>query len=131
MPCALLRSDIGVDAENVERDIEFGVAREICSATELIRFDQLSADEKHRALYDIWTLKEAYVKARGFGLSMPMRKFNLDAHPNDAVTIGFTREVNDHSEDWQFFRLRPTARHYVAVCVRRTDTWTLVARQFM
>ena len=67
--------------------------------------------------FSYWTLKEAYVKARGLGLSLPLEAVSFDVGGGDiAVTID--PSLHDDGRDWQFEQWTPTERHIVAVAIR-------------
>jgi 4'-phosphopantetheinyl transferase len=62
---------LGVDIESVRPEIVTDeLAGQVLSPIELARFD--TSREKSQLFFDIWTRKEAYVKARGTGLSTPL-----------------------------------------------------------
>ncbi len=76
--CALSEKEIGIDAEEADRDINLHLAQKILSPGELAQFE--TAADKRRALLTFWVLKEAFVKCTGEGLS-PYPKhtdFSLD-----------------------------------------------------
>ena len=64
--CALSRKEIGIDAEELDRDINLRLAEKILSPAEKARFE--AAEDKRRALLTFWVLKEAAVKFSGEGL---------------------------------------------------------------
>ena len=64
--CALSRFPIGIDAEELDREVNFRLAEKILSPGEKQRFD--TAPDKHRALLTFWVLKEAQAKCTGEGL---------------------------------------------------------------
>ena len=64
--CALSDRPIGIDAEEVDRDISLKLAQKILSPGELAQYEQ-SAD-KRLALLTFWVLKEAAAKLSGQGL---------------------------------------------------------------
>ncbi len=69
-----LGRDIGVDIEAIKAIAEFGeLAHDICSPEELRRLESVPVRDRLTELYRYWTLKEAYVKAIGVGLSFPHR----------------------------------------------------------
>jgi 4'-phosphopantetheinyl transferase len=70
--------------------------------------------------FDYWTLKEAYIKARGFGLALPLRHFSFLRTPGQAPTIEFAPELHDDAQSWQFAQFWPTREHRLAVAVRRS-----------
>lgn len=64
--CALSERNIGIDAEELDRDINLKLAEKILSPAEKARFD--AAADKRKALLTFWVLKEASVKLSGEGL---------------------------------------------------------------
>ena len=64
--CALSREPVGIDAEELDRDINPRLAEKILSPGEFARYE--SAADKHRALLTFWVLKEAAAKLSGEGL---------------------------------------------------------------
>ena len=64
--CALSRRNVGLDAEELDRDIKLKLADKILSPSEKTQFD--AAPDKRLALLTFWVLKEASVKRSGEGL---------------------------------------------------------------
>ncbi len=64
--CALSRREIGIDAEELDRNVKLALAEKILSPKEKAQFD--AAPDKRRALLTFWVLKEARVKCTGEGL---------------------------------------------------------------
>lgn len=66
--CAVAEHPIGIDAEELERDIRLSLAEKILSPGELQQFQ--NAPDKRRALLTFWVLKEAAGKCTGEGLQL-------------------------------------------------------------
>ena len=64
--CGLEMHPIGIDAEEVDRDINLRLAEKILSPTEKDQFD--AAPDQRIALLKFWVLKEAAAKLTGEGL---------------------------------------------------------------
>ena len=64
--CALSERNIGIDAEEADRDINLRLAEKILSPSEMAQFD--AAQDKRIALLKFWVLKEAAAKLSGEGL---------------------------------------------------------------
>lgn len=64
--CALSHREIGIDAEERDRNVNLALAEKILSPGEWVQFD--AAPDKRRALLTFWVLKEAQVKRTGDGL---------------------------------------------------------------
>ena len=65
--CALSRQNIGIDAEETDRDIDLWLSEKILSPGEKAKFD--TATDKRAALFRFWVLKEARGKYLGTGLN--------------------------------------------------------------
>jgi 4'-phosphopantetheinyl transferase len=118
--CAVaLARDVGVDVEDATRraDID-AIARRYFSPSE--RSDLARPGSGRDRFFELWTLKEAYLKARGIGIAAGLEKisFALDAGAPIRIRLdpGFD---DDDPASWQFALHRPTARHVLSVAVRR------------
>ena len=73
-----LDSLVGIDIEWKDETVNFQEIIELVfSPTEINIFNKLSPAEQFRAFYDIWTKKEAIIKAIGQGLSYPLRTIEI------------------------------------------------------
>jgi 4'-phosphopantetheinyl transferase len=74
-------------------------------------------DQRERMFMELWTLKEAYVKAVGRGLSHPLDSFSFTfEHPGG---LRFDPPPDVHPDEWHFALFSPTDGHRVAVAVHR------------
>ena len=64
--CVLADHPVGIDAEELDRDVKLALAEKILSPGEKAQFD--AAADKRRALLTFWVLKEAAAKCSGEGL---------------------------------------------------------------
>ena len=64
--CALSQKNIGIDAEELDRNIRLELAEKILSPMERVQLD--AAEDKRLALLRFWVLKEAHAKCSGEGL---------------------------------------------------------------
>lgn len=64
--CALSQNPIGIDAEELDRDIDLRLAEKMLSEQEFAQYEQ--ATDKRLALLTFWVLKEAQAKLTGEGL---------------------------------------------------------------
>lgn len=65
--CLLAPYPVGIDAEEMDRDIKLRLADKILSPAEKVRFE--ASGDKHAALLRLWVLKEASAKLSGSGLN--------------------------------------------------------------
>jgi len=112
--------DAGVDVEGGRGAVEPAkLARNVFSDAEILGLEGLEPDALHRRFYEFWTLKEAYIKARGLGLSLPLRKFAFSIDRDLDIRVEFEAPIRDDGSEWQFALWRPTDRHQGAVALRR------------
>ncbi len=111
--------EVGVDVEDLERGRQsLQVARRFFAPAELAVLEQWPPERQPVGFFQFWTLKEAYVKARGMGLSIPLQDFAFSLAPDRPPAISFSARCADHSRAWQFARIRLGGPHQIAVAVR-------------
>jgi 4'-phosphopantetheinyl transferase len=119
--CAVaLSAEVGVDVE-FERpfaDDRLSLARARFHPREVAALETTAPADLCTRFLEIWTLKEAYVKARGLGLSLSLRDFAFTLTSERAPEIHFHAGFEDSRSGWRFFQLRPTSRHRGALAVR-------------
>ena len=114
--------DCGIDVERVHvRHNPIDVAKRMFSKPEFEYMQQLSGREQLEYFFTRWTLREAYTKARGIGISFPTYKLNFNIKSTGEVNIGFQPEIQDKNEDWQLEILPLTEEHIAAAAIRRLD----------
>lgn len=118
--CAVtIGREVGVDVEHIQRRLAHDVAGRFFAPREVDALKALPADEQARVFFDYWTLKEAYIKARGFGLALPLADFAFALNPPAPPTIAFEPVLEDDPSTWQFAQDWPTPVHRLALAVRR------------
>jgi 4'-phosphopantetheinyl transferase len=114
------RAEVGVDVEPCKRAGEIlNLAPEVFSAAEQAQLEALRDDEKPNRALSLWTLKEAYIKARGFGLSFPLRKFSFLFGDREGIRLEVEPGVDDEPGRWRFCLL-DHAGHRIAMMVEGT-----------
>jgi 4'-phosphopantetheinyl transferase len=100
--CAISElAQIGVDVENVTQERDFlAMARGFFAPDESDRLAATPATNLSRSFYAYWTLKEAYVKAKGIGLSIPLSSVSFDL--SDTLGIAFHAEAEERPDGWRF-----------------------------
>ena len=76
--------------------------------------------ERQRSrFFDYWTLKEAYIKARGMGLALPLDQFAFALAPGSPPAIRFAAGFDDDPTRWQFWQAWPTPTHRLSLAIER------------
>jgi 4'-phosphopantetheinyl transferase len=118
--CAVtVAREVGVDVEFTGRDITHDIPGRFFAPDEVRDLRRLPAAEQRPAFFDYWTLKEAYIKARGLGLAIPLHHFAFTRHPDGGRTVRFVAELGDDPGTWQFWQATPDPAHRLALAVRR------------
>jgi 4'-phosphopantetheinyl transferase len=115
--CAVSPSErIGIDVEATDRHLShLAIARAFFAPAELDGINSLPAAQQKDRFFDLWTLKEAYAKARGVGFQLPLNEFSIHVAPRRKPSITFSRDLHDDPESWCFSQFSPSPRHRLAI----------------
>lgn len=105
----------GVDVEAVDRDLDTGqIARGHFAPAERAAVEQGPESERRSTFFQIWTLKEAYIKAHGKGLSIPLDGFRIDTR-TASPTIKLDDDASDDGRRWRLVARKIDRRHQLAI----------------
>lgn len=118
---AVARKDgIGVDIEFCSRTRRFTRIANRYFASEEVRGLLAVADhQKQERFYRLWTLKEAYIKARGLGLAIPLQKFSFSYADSGEIFVAFEKQLGDDPNAWQFWQKNLDQNYMLAVANMR------------
>jgi 4'-phosphopantetheinyl transferase len=112
--------ELGVDVEDIQRHGEtVAIADRFFSPTEAAELTRQPVHRQRDRFFDYWTLKEAYIKARGMGLAIPLDHFSYHLENPDAIRISFQKELPDNPSRWQFSLMTLGGRHRIATAIER------------
>jgi len=125
--CALTsRDDIGCDVEYTSRQTNvLSVANRYFSTEETRELFRLPLEQQKSRFFDLWTLKESYIKACGLGLAIPLDDFSftIGLQKNDCfntdIQLSFSENRIDQPRLWQSWLFYPDTEHRVAISVKR------------
>jgi 4'-phosphopantetheinyl transferase len=112
--------EVGIDVENVRPRVDLEQVAKLCFCeAEIAELLSLPTEEDRlEAFFCCWTRKEAYVKAVGDGLFLPLDQFQVtlcSSVPARFVHIGFDTQ---EAEAWQLHHVEPAPDHVGAVAYR-------------
>jgi 4'-phosphopantetheinyl transferase len=111
---------VGVDVELVRPDFAGEkIAERFFSPQEVRALRSLPAAVQDEGFFLCWTRKEAYIKARGEGLQIPLKSFHVSLTPGKPARL----QANDSSR-WSLRSLRLEGR-YVGALVGEGKGWKL------
>jgi 4'-phosphopantetheinyl transferase len=115
--CAVTCGDeVGVDVEYTRRRSDLrNIAQHFFAPSECSALADLDDSALRRRFFDLWTLKEAYIKARGMGLHLPLDGFAFDLEQH--ISIRFASTIEDDPERWQFALLSFDEDHQLAIAL--------------
>lgn len=117
-----LDREVGVDVEYLLRPGKtVEIAERYFSAVEYQQLLALPTENQKDRFFDLWVLKEAYIKACGMGLSIPLDQFSYSFSRQGEISIFFEAERNDEAEHWQFWQICPGDIHKVAVAIKNEN----------
>jgi 4'-phosphopantetheinyl transferase len=110
--------DCGVDVEAVTAlpDVE-SLSRRIMAPSERAYIDRLPDEERLCGFFRLWTLKEAYTKARGFGFSLPFEKLSF-SWQEDGIHLDIDPNLDDGGQ-WYFDQWQEIPEFMLSVALRR------------
>jgi 4'-phosphopantetheinyl transferase len=120
--------EVGVDVERLQnKPAEEGVAERFFSPGEVETLRSLPREEQARAFLACWTRKEAFIKARGNGLSLALDSFDVTLGPDDTPALTRTAWSASEPRRWSLVDLSERFPGYVAaLAVRRKQLRVLV-----
>ena len=117
--------DLGVDLEFIRKDLaDEKIAERFFSPCEIDTLNAVPAELRKEAFFNCWTRKEAYIKARGEGLSLPLDEFDVSLAPHEPAALLRNHKEPDEVGRWTMQSvLMPDG--YVAALVVAGHDWRL------
>lgn len=116
---------LGVDVERLREDFDHdAIARRFFSEQEQRQLATLAPSERYHSFFRCWTRKEAYIKAQGTGLSLPLHQFDVSLRPGDVNGLLSTRPDSAEAAHWSLWEV-PAGDGYVAALCVRGHGWCL------
>lgn len=114
---AFSRTDVlGCDVELMGKDRE-AIAQRSFAPLEVAGYQALNGKEKKHRFYEIWTMKEAILKADGRGLAIPLNSFYFRFDQSQPVFHLVDKEKGPQPGPWQTLSFRPDESHQIGVAV--------------
>jgi len=109
---------LGVDVEQVREQADHeAIARRFFSENEQHQLAAVGAPERHLAFFRCWTRKEAYIKATGDGLSLPLQDFDVSVDAASGNALLSTRPDPKEALRWSLRDLAAGDGYVAALCV--------------
>ena len=110
--CAVHDKPVGIDIEQMLHiDDYLEIAKDYFTERE-IAYIAKNEDARLSRFYELWTLKESYIKCHGKGLSIPLKSFSIDI-ADEAVSV----IVNGKRSNYLFKSFNIAPDYKVALCI--------------
>jgi 4'-phosphopantetheinyl transferase len=122
--------EIGIDLEWIRAGLsDEQIAERFFSTQEVRALRRLPRHLQDEAFFNCWTRKEAYIKAKGEGLSMPLSDFEVSLAPGEPAALLRTERDPEEAARWSMRELFP-ATGFVAAVVVEGSGWRLNCLQW-
>jgi len=129
--CGIARcGQLGVDAERIEpARARLELARRYFAPEETALLEATSGERRAELFFRLWTLKEAFLKARGTGLATGLDRFAIELSdarpPRVVVRRRMDRAAEKEPACWQFAEIRLEPEHQVGVALGTAEQMDL------
>jgi 4'-phosphopantetheinyl transferase len=122
--------EVGVDLEYIRENLaDQRIAERFFSPAEVETLRSLPEGVQREAFFHCWTRKEAFVKARGEGLSFPLDQFDVSLAPGEPAALLRTLGDPEEAARWSLRELFP-GPGFVAAVAAAGHSWRLSAWQW-
>lgn len=115
--CAIDDKPIGIDIEEVKHIEYEGIAKSFFTENEFNYIMTKDVDMQLSRFYEIWTLKESYIKCVGKGLNLSLKSFciSIDKYEN------IKNVVDNEQNQYMFRKFHIDSDYKVSVCSLNKD----------
>lgn len=122
--------ELGVDLECIRTNFPWEpIAERFFSPEEIDALHSVPRDLRYEAFLNCWTRKEAFVKARGGGLSLRLDRFSVSLIPGEPAVLLKTEDNPLEASRWGLEQLAPRSG-YVAALAAEGRNWQLKCWQW-
>lgn len=113
---------VGIDVERIRSGLELeSIASRYFSLGEVTELMALPLEQREPAFFNCWTRKEAYIKAQGLGLALPLDSFDVSLIPHEPAVLRATRPDVQEASHWTLVSLDVNSNYTAALAVEDRD----------
>ncbi len=117
--------EIGIDIEQISPIPEIDkLMDDYFTVEEKSHFKMLSLNDRIEKFFRYWTLKEAYMKAKGRGLDLSVSQVEVQEESGKFIGLIDVKEKSKETSHWSIYSLSPAAG-YAAAAVTKKSCWNL------
>lgn len=111
-------TEVGADVERLrEMPDALSISERFFSTAERQVLAAVDDAERDRAFFHCWTRKEAYLKAVGTGITVPLDRFDVTLAPGEPPRMLAMEGDAERAASWSLFHLEPAAGYLGAVAI--------------
>jgi 4'-phosphopantetheinyl transferase len=122
---------VGIDIEYIHDDFAtLEIAEHFFSKDEVAALKSLPADQRTIGFFNCWSRKEAFIKAKGMGVSYPLDRFTVSLAPGEPPALLKVDDDNREVARWKMYELKLGA-DYAAALIAAGAPITLKQRHWV
>ncbi|HEY0677991.1 MAG TPA: 4'-phosphopantetheinyl transferase superfamily protein [Chitinophagaceae bacterium] len=115
--------EIGIDIELINDGIDvLPLAERFFAEAEVQKIKNLKPEASVAAFFNCWTRKEAYIKAKGMGITLPLNSFIVDVSSDPVSHLQVSSLFESDLKDYEFLSFSPYSNCIASVCVSARNT---------
>jgi 4'-phosphopantetheinyl transferase len=121
--------EIGVDIEFIQQSFDWEqLAQRFFALQEVEMLRSVPQESRNRAFFACWTRKEAYLKAKGLGLNLPLKRFSVSLAPGEPAALLRHETEPAEVKRWSLEEVRVGPEYAAAIAVEghgwELKSWT-------
>jgi len=122
---------VGIDIEYIREDFAtLEIAEHFFSKDEVAALKSLPTDQRTIGFFNCWSRKEAFIKAKGMGVSYPLDRFTVSLAPGEPPALLKVDDDMLEAPRWKIYELKPGAS-YAAALIAAEPPITLKQRHWI
>lgn len=113
-------TEVGIDIEYKKKIPDaFHIAERFFSQYEKDDLKKVAGEKTEEVFYNCWTRKEAFIKATGKGLSMPLDEFSVSILPGEKPELLWLKSNPEDVKEWSLFDIHVSTDYKASLAVRK------------
>lgn len=113
---------LGIDTESIEaREAGIDGLDRYFAPQESAALLSLPPEARRRRFFELWTLKESYIKARGMGLAIALDAFRFELTAQRSLRLRMRPALGDSPGNWRLWQLALRGGYLAAICSARGE----------
>jgi 4'-phosphopantetheinyl transferase len=108
------RTEIGVDIEGMSRKVDTGgIAERFFSEREAGELFSLEDEHQRHGFFNLWTRKEAWLKATGIGITEGLNKVEFNCRPGEPARLLRINGQTEEAANWHINTFSTPANEFI------------------